>query len=139
MNQGSANKLLETRLLLVEDFPDDQRLMALLLTRAGAEVILECNGEGALEQFLLSQTNGKVFDGILMDLQMPGMNGIEATKRLRSRGFEGPIVAITAHGDRDTESEWRAAGCTSYLAKPFKAQEFVEIVTQALEYSPVAS
>ncbi len=137
MNRDFADELSQARLLLVEDCPDDQRLMARLLTRAGAEVFLECNGEGALERFQRSQANGDVLDGILVDLQMPGINGIEATKRLRSCGFEGPLIAITAHGGRETERKWRMAGCTSYLSKPFQPDEFVRLTSQALKRSSV--
>lgn len=139
MIRGSADELLQTRLLLVEDCPDDQRLMAHSLSCAGAEVVLECNGEGAVTRFARAKASGEVFDGVVMDLQMPGMNGIEATRQLRERGYVGPIIAITAHGDGDTERRWRLAGCTSYLTKPYQPIEFVKLVSDSLGHVRVTS
>ncbi len=128
---GTAD-LNSTRLMLVEDCPDDQRLMALLLSRAGAEVILECNGESAIRQFERSLRRDTTYDGIVMDLQMSGIDGIETTRRLRSRRYVGPIIAVTAHGDVNTEREWLDAGCSCYVRKPFSPLHFVQSVADAV-------
>ena len=81
------------------------------------------DGRLACEMAEKSQAEGKPFDLILMDVQMPKMNGYEATQWLRQHGWKGPIVALTAHalvGDRE---KCLAAGCDDYIAKPITAKE----------------
>lgn len=100
------------RVLLVEAMPDQQRLYLKILERDNAEVTLECDGTSAVRA-----ARRKDFDVIVMDLKMPGINGIEATLRLRANNFAGPIVAFTANGDAETESMWFQAGCSAFLKK----------------------
>jgi len=106
-----------TRLLLVEDNPVNQELACELLRRAGIEVVVADNGARALE--MLEQ---QTFDGVLMDCQMPELDGYEATRRLRqdARWAQLPVIAMTANamvGDRDKAL---AAGMNDHIAKPIK-------------------
>ena len=85
------------RILLAEDCTDNQRIITLILTNAGFQVTTAENGQLACEKALAAMQEGKPFDMILMDMQMPVMEGYEATQRLRAAGYVRPIVALTAH------------------------------------------
>jgi CheY-like chemotaxis protein len=132
MQSGTSQPLRSRRILVVEDCPDDQRLLARILSRAGGEVSLECSGESAIEHIRHVAGTGRGFDLVVMDLQMPGMDGIETTRRLRESGYIVPILAVTACGNEDTEMEWKSAGCFSYLAKPVRPDTLVSRACQAL-------
>jgi len=100
--------------LLVEDGEDNQRLLSYLLTKAGARVTLARNGQEAIEAVEL---RGE-FDLILMDMQMPVMDGYHATSVLRSSGYKGSIVALTAHAMAHELDRCIAAGCDATASKP---------------------
>jgi len=129
MTDGVAKKITKKldgyHILLAEDSPDQQRLFATLLQRAGARVTLECNGESAVEQVMGGKED---FDAVVLDFMMPVMDGVEATRQLRDNGFTKPIVAITAHGNQITEKEWLSAGADVFLLKPLGPTEFISAV-----------
>jgi CheY-like chemotaxis protein len=109
---------LDARVLLAEDGRDNQLLISFHLRKAGAQVSVADDGERAFAAALEALRAGQPFDVILMDMQMPGMDGYEATRRLRAAGYHAPIVALTAHaldGDRQACLD---AGCNEYLTKP---------------------
>ena len=106
------------RLLLVEDEPDIQRIIGLLLRKSGLEVQVAGSGQAACEMAQRSKAEGRPYDLILMDIQMPGMNGYETTRWLRQHGWHGPIVALTAHALAGDRERCLAAGCDDYIAKP---------------------
>ncbi len=116
------------RLLLAEDGPDNQRLIVHVLRKAGAQVDVVADGQQACERALAARESGRPYDVILMDMQMPVMSGYEATQALREAGYEGPIVALTAHamaGDRD---KCLAAGCDDFATKPIDRKKLLYTV-----------
>jgi PAS domain S-box-containing protein len=129
---------LSHRVLLVEDGPDNQRLIAYLLRKAGAEVVVAENGQVALDKIVSAapSADGKQtqsfapFDVVLMDIQMPVLDGYEVTRRLRAMGYKGPIVALTAHAMNQDRQQCLDAGCDGYLAKPLEQRVLLEIVAQ---------
>ncbi|HEY4760617.1 MAG TPA: ATP-binding protein, partial [Thermoguttaceae bacterium] len=116
--QSNSLPRLSGRILLVEDGLDNQRLVSLLLRKAGAEVTIVNNGKEALERVNAEQKK-LLADGIsappyaiiLMDMQMPEMDGYEATWRLREMGFSAPIIALTAHAMSQDRKKCLDAGC----------------------------
>jgi len=114
------------RILLAEDNPVNQKLAKLMLTKAGYQVELANNGQEAVDKFTSSPED---FDLIFMDIQMPKMDGMEATQAIRNKGFDTiPIVAITANamkGDRETCLE---AGMDDYITKPIKRETIFGIL-----------
>lgn len=126
---GEVSSLDGWRVLLVEDGPDNQLLVSRILEREGAQVTVRENGQLALDTVLGSPA-GVELDVIIMDLQMPVMDGIEATTRLREAGFDRPIIALTAHAREGTREACFAAGCTEFMTKPVRKRALVEMVAR---------
>lgn len=116
------------RILLAEDGRDNQRLISYLLEQAGAEVLLATNGREAVELGLADCAADELIDLVLMDLQMPGVDGLDATRQLRTAGFDGPIIALTANAMEGTREKCLAAGCDDYLSKPLDTAKLFEII-----------
>ncbi len=120
------------RVLLVEDGLDNQRLISFLLKKAGADVVVVDNGLVALEQVCcggeatseLSQP--EPFDVILMDMQMPVMDGYEATRKMREKGWTGPILALTAHAMSHDMELSLSIGCNAHLTKPIDKRALID-------------
>ncbi|HVU63191.1 MAG TPA: PAS domain S-box protein, partial [Phycisphaerales bacterium] len=109
---------LRGRILLAEDGPDNQRLIAFHLRRAGAEVEVADNGKIALMKFEMAEAAGKPFDLLVSDMQMPEMDGYTLARTLRERGSTIPIVALTAHAMAEDKDRCLDAGCDDYSTKP---------------------
>ncbi|MFC1757809.1 response regulator [Planctomycetota bacterium] len=113
-----------SRILYVEDGPDNQRLVSHILCGAHYDVTIVNDGQEAIDEIRRLKTEGlAAFDLVLMDMQMPNLDGYEATRRLRRDGFTMPIVALTAHAMADDRDKCLAAGCTEYLAKPIRPKD----------------
>jgi len=114
------------RVLLAEDNPVNQKLATLLLTKAGCNVDVASNGKEAVVKYTSAPRN---FDMIFMDVQMPEMDGMEATRLLREKGYNTvPIIAMTAHTMNGDRERCLAGGMTDYLSKPIHREEIAGIV-----------
>jgi len=128
---GPAQPLAGLRVLLAEDGEDNRRLLSAILRKAGAEVDLVEDGQAAVDQVLGRTEGSGPYDVVLMDMQMPVMDGYHATRRLREAGYGGRIVAVTAHAMTYDRALCLAAGCDEYLAKPVDRRRLVELVRKA--------
>ena|SRR5262249_811828 len=120
---------LTKRILIVEDQEDNRTIVRDVLSRAGYDLIEAFNGEDAVR---LAQSEQP--DLILMDIQLPGIDGYEATRRVDLRPI--PIIAVTSYALSGDEAQARAAGCDAYVAKPFSPRE---LLARVREYLPDAT
>ena len=116
------------RVLLAEDGHDNQVLITTHLRRAGAHVTVAENGRIALDLASAAAESGEPFDVILMDMQMPEMDGYTATATLRKNGYTWPIVALTAHAMEGDREVCLSAGCNDYLTKPVDRAKLIRLV-----------
>jgi PAS domain S-box-containing protein len=119
---------LASRILLAEDNRDTQRVIALRLGMAGAEVTVAQNGQDAVDRALDSRRDGQPFDLILMDMQMPVLDGYEATRVLRGEGVRIPIIALTAYTMAEDRGECLRFGCDDYLSKPIDWEKLISLI-----------
>ena len=106
------------RVLLAEDGVDNQLLITTYLRHAGIDVTVAKDGRAAIAEIAQAELEGKPFGLVLMDMQMPDIDGYEATRVLRANGFSRPIIALTAHAMAGDREQCLEAGCADYVAKP---------------------
>ncbi|MCC6781452.1 MAG: response regulator [Planctomycetes bacterium] len=123
---ASTRTQLDGRVLVVEDGLDNQKLISLVLRKAGVEFEVVGNGRAAVER--LSQSTGAPIDVVFMDMMMPVMDGYEATRALRAAGFQRPIVALTAHAIEGERERCFAAGCDAFVTKPIDRTELLGVL-----------
>ena len=121
---GNDHIRLVGRILLAEDGEDNQDLLSTYLREAGAEVVIAGNGRIAVETATAPDNRGK-FDLILMDMQMPELDGYGAVEVLRRAGVTTPIVALTANAMADDRARCLSVGCTDYLPKPVERYQLL--------------
>ncbi len=116
--------------LLAEDGPENRDVISLHLRRAGCDVSTVGDGQAAHDRALSALAMGSPFDIILMDMQMPVMDGYTATRRLRAAGYQGAIIALTANAMTEDRDRCLKAGCDDYAAKPVDVPNLLRIIQQ---------
>ncbi|MBN1588200.1 MAG: PAS domain S-box protein [Pirellulales bacterium] len=128
----TTNVQLAGRVLLAEDGRDNQKLIEFVLHKAGAEVEIAENGLVACQKATAAAQAGSPFDVILMDMQMPELDGYAAAARLRREGITQPIIALTAHAMADDRQKCVAAGCDDFATKPIQRADLLALVAHHL-------
>ncbi len=130
LKQASSSQSSQGHILVVEDTKTNQMVIQLILSRMGYNVTMVSDGQQAVS--LTETETSHAFDLILMDISMPVMDGIEATKILRSKNIQTPIIALTAHAMQDDHATFRQAGMNDVVLKPIRSQELQRIIKQYL-------
>lgn len=125
IEKGDESLLSQTNILLVEDNLINGKLVTKLLELSGFNVEWARNGFQAIERI---EKSPHFYNMVFMDVQMPEMDGIEATKRIRKMGFDIPIVAMTAHALSKDRTICLEAGMNDFITKPLNREELVEMV-----------
>jgi two-component system cell cycle response regulator DivK len=117
------------RILVVDDHEDNRQILRVLLASAGYVMIEAQNGETALAAALSERP-----DLILMDIQLPDLDGYEVTRRIKSnpRSHDVPIIAVTSYALSDDEQKALAAGCIAYVAKPYSPMQLLAKIKKYL-------
>jgi CheY-like chemotaxis protein len=115
---------IDARILVTDDNEANQRLIGLRLIQAGAEVVTALNGQEALDRVGEADEAGRPFDAVIMDMQMPVLDGYEAVRRLRAGGFTAPIIAVTAFAMSEDREECLRLGCDDFISKPIEWDRF---------------
>ncbi|WP_339676241.1 response regulator [uncultured Gimesia sp.] len=125
--------------LLAEDGPDNQKLISFILRKSGAEVSVAENGEAALQAAMRSMEIGLLYDVILMDMQMPILDGYGATRRIREQGYPGPIISLTANAMEGDREKCISVGFNEHLTKPIDRRKLVNIIANCCEAESAVS
>lgn len=122
--------MLKDKVMIVEDNPQNMKLIEMLLRSKSYILLKACDGEEALDTATREQP-----DLIVMDMQLPKMSGIEVTKRLRQMPVfrHTPIIALTAYAMRGDKERFLEAGCDAYLSKPINTRELPAIIDRMLQ------
>jgi signal transduction histidine kinase/ActR/RegA family two-component response regulator len=124
----AEQKLKDYKILMCEDSPDIQKLLRLVLRKEGVIFDLANNGLEGFEKAMSGD-----HDIVLMDIQMPVLDGYLATKNLREAGYKKPIVALTAHAMSDERERCFAVGCNEYLSKPIDREKLINTIYRLVE------
>ncbi len=127
------------QILLVEDVPDVRKVICAVLDRIGLKTDIAENGRVACDMATSSLTKGCPYDLILMDIQMPTMDGCETTRWLRQHNWQRPIVALTAYAMSSDREKCLEAGCDEYLAKPINIAALQKVLVRYLGQEKVAA
>jgi signal transduction histidine kinase/CheY-like chemotaxis protein len=124
----SGRKLAGHTALIVDDSEDNRFLIQRILKKQGMVAEVACNGLEAIEKV----RHGN-YDLIIMDIQMPVMDGYTAARNLRASGYQKPIIALTAHAMREDQHRCLDAGCTGYLTKPIQVGSLIQTLLEAID------
>lgn len=123
-----ASMHFEGKVLVAEDNPANQMLIKIILEKAGLDTVIVENGVDAVEEVVEND-----YDLVFMDMQMPDMNGFEATKEIRTMGIDIPIIAITANALKGDDKKCIQFGCSAYISKPVKKSKLNFILEKYLK------
>jgi CheY-like chemotaxis protein len=126
--ENSLENIFTGRVLIAEDCKTNKYLAELLMGKLGFEVDIAESGKEAVEK--ASKVN---YDLILMDIEMPEMNGYDATKQLRKDGLTTPIIALTANALKGDDKKCIQAGCDDYISKPVDRKTLVEVIEKYID------
>ena len=121
------------RLLVVDDGRDNQRILRFILEEAGAHVDIADEGQAGVARAVAAEEAGSAYHIILMDLQMPVMDGLEATRRLKECGVSAPVIAITAYATTQDRRRSLDAGCVEFVTKPIIPEQLVDVVARHVD------
>ncbi len=137
-----ANRIRKPRVLIAEDHDINQELIVAMADRAGMDPTLASDGAEAVAMVEEATRLGKPFELVLMDMQMPVMDGLEATRQLRASGHSAaalPIVALTANAYAEDIEACRAAGMQAHLAKPVRVRDLTDVLARFVAADTPAS
>jgi len=122
--------------LLVDDYPDAVELLGIYLDVAGYAVVIAHDGYAALEQ-----ARAQRIDAVVLDLEMPGLSGVEVARQLRTQPALAslPLIAVTGHSGATHRDAARDAGCDALLVKPYDPDELLATIRRLLEAAPAPS
>jgi PAS domain S-box-containing protein len=127
---GKAPVALQGHILVVDDRHDIRYLAQRSLEEAGAKVATVESGMAALTAITAADKTDWPFNAVVLDMQMPGMDGYAVARKLRANGFAAPIIALTAHAMKGDREKCLTAGCTEYLSKPVDRQQLIMLVAR---------
>jgi signal transduction histidine kinase/DNA-binding NarL/FixJ family response regulator len=125
-------------ILVAEDGIDNQALIAARLRETGLKLEIAPNGKIACEKALAAMAAGKPFDLILMDVQMPVMDGFAATLHLRGKGYRAPIIALTANAMERDRNKCLTAGCNDFVTKPIRMEKLIKAMGRYMKVTDIS-
>ncbi len=129
-NESSSLKKLDgKRVLIVDDVVENCQLFSLYLEKAGAETMIANSGTEALKVLNNSLEPERDFDVVLLDLQMPEMDGFQVIQNIQKSNFNIPVLALTAHASKEEQVKTKNAGFAFHITKPVRANELIQIVS----------
>lgn len=131
--EEQALSLKGKKILLAEDGPDNQKLISFILKKSGAEVTVAENGEAARQAAMRAMEIGLLYDVILMDMQMPILDGYGATRILREQGYSGPIISLTANAMEGDREKCISVGCNDHVTKPIDRRKLISMIANCCE------
>lgn len=132
LSENRQPTLTGLRLLLAEDGIDNQRLISFVLRKAGADVTIVENGQLAYEEVMRVEGEKTPYDVLLTDMQMPVLDGYSTVRKLRSEGYQGKIIALTAHAMASDREKCMEAGCDGFATKPIDRAELISTIHEVI-------
>jgi len=124
-SMSATNQLTGKKILVVDDVEDNRLLLQRFLSKQGADVVLAHDGSQGVEK-----ARAEYYDVVLMDIQMPIMDGYTATEKLRRTGYSGPIIALTAHAMKEDRTKCLSSGFDDYLTKPIQSSALLTTLSK---------